>query len=275
MKLRSLFFLLIFVTPILSFAQPANGERRQEGQGRRDDESSTLSIFSENGEQFLLVLNGVSQNTMPTSKIRVERLPKYGNEIEIIFADNRTPAIRKTITIADPVDNKAVNMTLKLVRNREGYPRLKFQKCTEVEHDYHPDRDEYVMNYGQQMQNNNAVGAYNNNATRSYNDNVQAQPAGPVAMDPGTFNEVKKTIANTSFDDGKLSVAKTILNTNYFTTNQVIEICKLFSFDDGKLDFAKAAYSKTIDNNNYFKVNNVFSFDSNKQALNDFISGSH
>ena len=158
-------------------------------------------------------------------------------------------------------------MTLKLVRNREGYPKLKFHKCTEVERDYHPERDEYVMDYGQQRQ--------NNVASRSYNDNVQEQPAGPVAMDRGTFNEMKKTIANTSFDDAKLSTAKTILSNNYFTTDQVIELCNLFSFDDSKLDLAKAAFSRTVDNNNYFKVNNVFSFSSGKEALNDFVSHNH
>ena len=51
-----------------------------------------------------------------------------------------------------------------------------------------------------------------------------------------------------------------------------MQVCKLFSFEDSKVAFAKFAYSKTVDPNNYYKVANVFDFDADKQALNAFIS---
>lgn len=280
MNIKTFLFLYLLL-PVFSFAQ-YDGR----GGGMRDEPSS-LSIFSENGEQFFLVLNGVAQNNTPVNKIRIEGLPKYGNDIEILFADKRTTAIRKTVTIADPVDGKAVNMTLKISRNREGYPRLKFHKCTEVEHNYHGARDEYVMNYGNPHQINTVT---ETTYTDPYNHEVVTQttttttnnnnytppppppPPGPQAMDPATFNDVKQSITNASFEDTKLSTAKTILNSNYVNVNQVIEICNLFSFEDSKLTFAKYAYKKTVDANNYFKVAEVFSFDGSKTSLNDFIS---
>jgi len=52
----------------------------------------------------------------------------------------------------------------------------------------------------------------------------------------------------------------------------VMKICNLFSFEESKLTFAKHAYSRTTDKKNYFKVNDVFSFDSSKEELNNFIS---
>jgi hypothetical protein len=258
MKYCSFLLLVALLIPALSYAQPGN----QRGGGQWHDEASTLSVFSENGEPFFLVLNGINQNNMPASKIRVEGLPQYGNDIEILFTDKVTPAIRKRITIADPVDGKAVNMVLKIERNREGYARLKFHKCSEVEHDYRPERDEYVMSYG----NSRETIAARNEQTYT------RPPAGPVAMDARTFDDAKKSIKGASFDETKLSTAKTILGSNYVNTNQVIEICKLLSYDDSKLDFAKFAYSKTVDVNNYFKVGNVFGFSSNKEALNEFIN---
>ena len=101
-------------------------------------------------------------------------------------------------------------------------------------------------------------------------------PVGPVPMDDASFQSAKQSIANNSFDDTKLSTAKMITNTNYFTCDQVMQICGLFSFEDSKLNFAKYAYKKTVDNNNYFRVNDVFTFDASKQALNDFVSrGGH
>jgi hypothetical protein len=91
-------------------------------------------------------------------------------------------------------------------------------------------------------------------------------------MDQRTFDDVKQSISSASFEDTKLSTAKTILASNYISTNQVMEICQLFSFENTKVAFAKFAYSKTVDRNNYYKVGSVFDFDSDKKVLNDFIT---
>jgi Domain of unknown function (DUF4476) len=267
MKSRTLLLLFVLLIPVLSVAQQGGGYRRDDGY--RNDEMSSLSIFSENGEQFFLVLNGINQNNVPTSKIRVDGLPKYDNDVEILFADNRTQAIRKRVNIADPVDGRAVDMILKIRRGRDGYAKLKFHKCTEVEHNYRAPQDEYYMTYGHPRQTTVTTTTTTRHEHDRYNN---PPPAGPQAMDPATFEDVKKTISGSAFDDTKLSTAKTILSTNYVTTNQVMEICKLFSFEDNKLAFVKFAYNRTVDPNNYFKLGNVFVFSSNKEELNNFIS---
>ncbi len=296
MKLRSVHLLFVLFIPVMSFAQ----SDRQYPMGRKSiaHECSALSVFSENGEQFFLVMNGVNQNNQPQSKIRVEGLPGYGNDVQVIFADNRTPAIRRKINIADPVDGKEVNMVLKIVRDRDGRAKLKFHKCTEIDRGYRAPRDEYVMNYGKPQRINtvtettytdpNTGELVTQTTTTTTNDNGYGRdkghnwhqstppppppPPAPVAMDPQTFNDVKRSIADGSFEDTKLSTAKTILSSNYISTNQVMEICRLFSFENTKMAFAKFAFGKTVDQNNYYKVGSVFNFDSDKKVLNDFIS---
>ena len=69
-----------------------------------------------------------------------------------------------------------------------------------------------------------------------------------------------------------MSTAKSILSSNCVNTDQVMQICKLFSFEQSKLDFAKHAYNKTVDKGNYFKVGEIFTFDASKTELNNFIS---
>ena len=304
--MKQIFFLSIaaILIPVLSFSQHNQydqrgwGNNNQHGGYRYDNmqyETSVLSVFSENGEPFFLILNGIKQNVMPQSKIRVESLPKYMTDVEVTFTDSRIPPIHKTVTIADPVDGKAVNLILRVSRGRDGYPRLRFHRMTECDRNYHGPRDEYVMYYGKPQQintvtetsymdpvtgqwvtetttttTNNNAGSYGNN---SYSNNEYTPPPPPMpgAMDQNTFNDVKQSISNASFEDTKLSTAKTILNTNYVNTNQVMEICQLFSFENTKLTFAKFAYSRTVDTQNYFKVAGVFNFDSDKKALNDFI----
>ncbi len=307
MKRIYLSFLVAVLLPAFAFAQRggANSYQRYNYDNMQYD-NSVLSIFSENGEPFYLILNGMKQNMVPQTKIRVEALPKYQNDVQIMFADNRIQPIRRTINIADPIDGRAVNLTLRISRGRSGMYRLKFHRMTECDRNYHGPRDEYVMFYGKPQQlntvtettymdpitgqwitettttttenynNNNRYNdntRYNNNNNTRYNDNdYTPPPPAPVAMDMRTFSDAKKSIAGASFEDTKLSTAKTIIGANYVSTNQVMEICRMFSFEDSKLAFAKFAYPYTVDQQNYFKVASVFSFDASKTDLNNFIS---
>lgn len=93
------------------------------------------------------------------------------------------------------------------------------------------------------------------------------------AMKQADFNAAKNTISETSFEETKLSTAKSITASNCLSADQVSAICNLFSFEASKLEFAKYAFKYTIDPKNYFKVNNVFSFDASKDELSKFISG--
>ncbi len=262
MRIRSMLLLVVLALPVTSFAQGRGGY----GHGGHKPEAytqsgSALSVFSETGEQFFLMINGIKQNTYPQSRVRVEGLPQVTNDIQVIFNDNRTQAIQKRITFANPVDERAINLVLKIERDNFG-PYLAFQRSSPVMRDYRPEQGEFVMSYC-------------NNTRQVVNTPPPPPPppAGPVAMDPRSFADAKRSISGSSFESTKLSTAKTVLSNNFVTTDQVIEICKLFSFDDTKLEFAKYAYNKTVDNNNYFKVGNVFSFSSSRESLNQFISG--
>ena len=100
-------------------------------------------------------------------------------------------------------------------------------------------------------------------------------PGGGCAYPMGftDFNDAKKTIKAADFENTKLETAKTIVSSNCVTSEQVMEICKLFDFENSKLDFAKFAYSKVYDKSNYYKVGQVFEFDASKQTLNEYIKG--
>ncbi|MFO0358615.1 MAG: DUF4476 domain-containing protein [Sphingobacteriaceae bacterium] len=85
------------------------------------------------------------------------------------------------------------------------------------------------------------------------------------------FNERLEAVKKTSFDKDRLQKAKQVLDDEYLKTDQVIEMVKVFSFDDSKLDFAKWAYSHTIDKKNYYKVEDHFSFNSSKTNLREYV----
>ncbi len=94
---------------------------------------------------------------------------------------------------------------------------------------------------------------------------------GIVAMNVNQYNAVRQTIQRESFDKGKMAIATQVLRDNYVSSAQVKELTMLFAFDDAKLEFAKSAYSKTVDRGSFFMVYDAFSFSSSKERLADYI----
>jgi nuclear transport factor 2 (NTF2) superfamily protein len=91
------------------------------------------------------------------------------------------------------------------------------------------------------------------------------------AMDKPTFDQLKRSIANESFENTRMSVAKQYIAVNYFNSAQVKQLVELFSFENNKLEIAKYAYDYTVDKGNYFMVNDAFSFSTSKESLMDYI----
>ncbi len=91
------------------------------------------------------------------------------------------------------------------------------------------------------------------------------------SMDDASFGKAKQNIASKGFDETRLSTAKQVAKANCLTTEQIVEIMKVFGFDETRLDFAKYAYDYCFDQNNYSNVSEGFSFDSSAEELNEYI----
>ena len=123
---------------------------------------------------------------------------------------------------------------------------------------------------------NNNSNSNSNSGTNSNGNNIYVPGyIGEVGCTPplssNRFNSMLNTIEKQSFSDSKLKVAKQILRSNCVTVNHLIKILELFDFEDTKLKLAKFAYDYVYDIENYYKVNNVFSFDSSVDELDRYI----
>lgn len=94
------------------------------------------------------------------------------------------------------------------------------------------------------------------------------KPAYPTkAINDREFDMVLDNISKERFESNMMKSATQIINTNYFTSQQVKELLQLFSFESNKLELAKLGYDKTVDQKNFYIVNEVFSFSSSKDEL--------
>lgn len=87
------------------------------------------------------------------------------------------------------------------------------------------------------------------------------------AMSDYEFGRVLSSIQKEWFETNKVKSASQVINTSWFTAAQVKQMLQLFNFESNKLDLAKQAYAKTVDQQNYFIINDVFSFNSSKDEL--------
>lgn len=320
--MRFLLITLLALCPFTNFAQ------------------SSLTIFSEDGYRFYLILNGQKQNNVAMTNVRIDGLAQPQYAVKILFEDPSKPEISKNIPVVDPGTNDFADVTYKIKTNKDGELKMRYFSATPVVPNYVPPADVYVMHYGQpapppppgmggttvtqttvtqttgttgmggaNISVGGGMGGVNMNinisdpvlgggtttTTRTtttttstdmgysngggYHDNPPPPPPPSrgnncrFAMDASSFRSAKETVTKASFDETKLSTAKTILTSNCMSTDQVIAICNLFSFEASKLDFAKYAYERCTDRGNYFKVGNIFSFDASRTELNEYISG--
>jgi hypothetical protein len=303
--MKKLILLFCLFSGMISFGQP-----QQTG--------GNLTIFSEDGDAFYVVLNGEKQNDEPQANIKIEDLPQPYYSAKIIFEDKTLKTISKSaITITD-VDGKMMDVTYKIKKDKNKKVKLVFFSMIPVPLDFIPPAGMYVRQFGQPNRGNDrddnrgdngrprnsgsgsTFGAnvnmpgVNLNISINDNDGTQSQhhegnqhhtssgshqqqnnsntgKCKGLPMSSSDFMDAKKTISQSSFDETKLTAAKSIVSANCISTDQVVTICNLFSFEDNKLEFAKYAYRYTTDTKNYFKVINVFNFSASKEELSEFI----
>jgi hypothetical protein len=98
-------------------------------------------------------------------------------------------------------------------------------------------------------------------------------PSPPLAfgMTPQAFNQLIISLSNIPFDDTRLNIAKQAIMSNGATSQQILEIMGMLTFESNRLDLAKFAYNYVADPNNYFLVNKGFSFSSSIDELRKYI----
>jgi hypothetical protein len=329
--------------------------------------TANLTIFSEDGYKFFLILNGERMNDEAQTNIRIEELPQPYYNARIIFEDKTQKPISKNNLMLTDANGVPQEVTYKIKKDKQGKQLLRFFSFIPAEQNmirpsnatvyrfgapaqpiFGPGFNANVntplgnFNYGSNQQgtninvnvpgvnvnvngnpnprggggrgnqgnngfnnqgnngfnnqgnngfNNQGNNGFNNQGNNGFNNqgngfNNQGNngyynqggfhfdPNQPCAtpMSPRDFDEARSLIANEGFDDTRLNTAKQVMVEHCLNVSQIITLCKLFSFEDTKLEFAKFAYIYCSEPRNYFKVNSVFNFDASKQELNSHIN---
>lgn len=216
---------------------------------------TSLSVASDR-YAFWLFIDEAIQNEAPTMSLMVQDIPEGQHYIRIEIDNNIHTTIGQFIQLqysnnAYWIDNQRNMYGLSISSNLP--------------------RPETVVVFSPMQQNQPYPGTPGQHPQHPRPPHNPKPQMGHYCMSDADFNAAMSIIQNETFESSKLSTAKQIVSRNYLNVNQIIEICKLFSFEKDKLEFAKSAYHHCTEKEKYFLLRSVFQFDSNKKELDEYI----
>ena len=227
---KQLLLLTVFLTATLSL----------HAQSQRE-----LVFYNEEGRNFTVSLNGMVQNAVPRTHVRITNLPGNTYKVKIVFEDEPTIFIKATVNVPYGYER-----LYEIAKKKNKYQIFLVQSAELY------DEGESVYTY----------------STGMNNDMPGFDPLPLAPMSQEEFQQAKKSILGQSFENDRMRVLKQVVKANCLYTSQVIELAKLFTFDDKRLEVVKLAYPYVFDPQNYYTVNDILTFSSSKEKLDEFIN---
>ncbi|HEX8563740.1 MAG TPA: DUF4476 domain-containing protein [Flavobacterium sp.] len=208
-----------------------------------------LTLFSEDGDKFYLVLNGEKINEIAQTNLRVEELVQPYYNAKVIFEDGTKSEISKNyLQIAD-MDGIFSDVTYKIKRDKNNPTKMKmnFFSMTPVVQGYIPPKNVYVTRYGhpapsgtvvQTTTTTTAVGGINagiNVNGVGVNVSVSNPGFGSTVTETTTVSSSTSTTGGIIEDDSPCPYGRAMNQQNFASALQTI---KNQNFEDTKLSTA-------------------------------------
>ena len=87
------------------------------------------------------------------------------------------------------------------------------------------------------------------------------------------FQTFYKEMKNEPFKDDRMKLLNAALAGSDFTSAQCLQLTKLYTFDDDRMEIMKIMYPRIVDKEAFFTVINTLTFGSSKEKMKDFIIG--
>lgn len=84
-------------------------------------------------------------------------------------------------------------------------------------------------------------------------------------------DDLEERMENESFADNKMLLAKQALVSRYISVEQIKQLAPQFSHESDLLEFIEMAYPRTLDQENFYTLNEILTFSSSKDKLDEII----
>ena len=247
--------------------------------------TGNLTVFSEDGDKFFLVLNGEKQNDKPQTNIRVEELPQPYYSAKVIFEDSTIGTITKTVQISD-MDDKMMDVTYRIKKDKASKAKLNPYSAIESKPDFIAPAGMYVHRFGQRefndgvnqtttvTTNSNTIGASVNVPGVSMNISINDPELTSTSTSTTTTTTHQSTHNNQTSNSNQSSGSGN--NCRGWAMKQADFTAAKKTITDSKFDGTKLTTAKSITTANCLNADqvvaicNLFSFEESKLEFAKF-----
>ncbi|UYZ62179.1 DUF4476 domain-containing protein [Hymenobacter weizhouensis] len=101
--------------------------------------------------------------------------------------------------------------------------------------------------------------------------NEPAYPAHSYILSPQEADELLQTVQRQSFDDNKLALIREALHETSLPADDARRLVSTISFDRNRIELAKYLYTRVADRQNFYRVYDVFQFQSSIREVQQYI----
>lgn len=203
--------------------------------------TSNLIVFSEDGLKFYLILNGIRQNDVPVTNVKVIDLNQPYYSAKIIFEDTKQPILeKKYLPVTDAEGKGALEVTYKIKKNNKQVNVLRYFSQVPIAQAAPVPQDVQVYHYNvtpmpeisttvvtqQTTVTSNSVSATNINSnigTNATNTNVSVNMGGIGINMNVNVNDpnIQTNSSSTSYTTSTTSTSSS--NNNYTNNNTAVQ----------------------------------------------------
>jgi hypothetical protein len=221
-------------------------------------QGTSLTVFSEKGENFTVFVNGDQKNSTPADHVKIEGLHGPTIKLRIAFTDVSIREIEKTIF------NSTSGELFYVVRHGKKNDYILEKTSSDYIHTQEAVKETPQSSSTQKESKQTAVKTESTaNKTGGGCDNPMSEP---------DFQASTIAISSAPFDPIKLSQAKKMVESHCLYSRQIAEAMYLLSGDASRLALAKDAYKHCYDPENYNDVKDVLRSNKSKDDLDQYIS---
>ncbi len=214
-------------------------------------QGTTLTVFSEKGENFTVLVDGDKKNSKPGDHVKIEGLYGPSFKVRIVFKDVTIREIEKTVF------NSASGELFYVVRPGKKGAYILEKTSSDYIHIQEAVKETPPSSSTQKESKQNPAKKTGGGCTNP--------------MPEGDFQVASAAASSAPFDGLKLTQAKRVAEAHCLTCRQIVELMYILSYDPSRLNLAKAAYKHCYDPENYSEVKDVLNSTKSKDELDAYI----
>lgn len=214
-----------------------------------------VKFESQSGETFTVYVDGDIVNSMPQDRVTISDMSGQTHEVVVVL---RRPAEKAAVLHLRPVE-------------ADVFVRVSFDVRNNHLQLYTPAKNRAEAEITRAERKRDKLGR-GTDWRAEYRAGDRKEPPKVRLASDGDVDMMVLQLQAESFDSDRLALAKAIIGSALFTSDQIARLGKTIDFSNSQVDFLKYAYAYCSDPLNYSRAIEILTFSSDRKKVTDYIA---